>query len=232
MPKTSVFETKDSLNQALIDLIDKLLSGKPQINISLSGGSTPASFFDYWAAVKQETSYWQRIRLFWGDERCVSPDDEMSNYGMTKRHLLDRVPIPSENIFRIIGENEPLQEAERYGLVIEKEALPFDLILLGLGEDGHTVSIFPASIDFWDSPRSCIVNQHPDTGQKRITITGQVINQAQWTVFLVTGSNKAAKVHEIVQYQSTNCHRYPAAKVRPGSGNLIWLLDKEAASLL
>lgn len=232
MLKISVFETNDTLHQKLMDLMDKLLAEKPQINISLSGGSTPAAFFDYWAATKQESSYWQRIRLFWGDERCVSPDDKMSNYGMTRKHLLDKIPIPAGNVFRIIGENDPLQEAERYSALIDNEALPFDLILLGLGEDGHTASIFPSSIDFWDSPRLCIVNAHPDTGQKRISITGQVINNAQWVVFLVTGTNKAPKVQEIVQYPSANCHRYPAAKVQPASGNLLWLMDKDAASLL
>lgn len=232
MPKIAVYKTHEALFQALVNLIDDLLTEKDLINISLSGGSTPAAFFDYWVNSRVEKEYWERIRLFWGDERCVPPTDEMSNYGMTHEHLLSKIPIPQDNIHRIIGENEPYQEAERYAAVIENEVVVFDLVILGLGEDGHTASIFPSTIDFWDSPRSCIVNQHPDTGQKRISVTGKVINNAKWVAFLVTGSNKASKVHEIVQYRTANCHRYPAAKVLPASGNLVWFLDKDAASLL
>jgi len=228
----SIFETGDDLNREVINLIDYLLQSKPTINVSLSGGSTPKALFDYWAKVKQEPDYWQRIRLFWCDERCVPPDDEMSNYGMTKEHLLDKIPIPAENIFRIVGENAPEQEAVRYGDLIEKEVSSFDLVLLGLGDDGHTVSIFPSSIKLWKSSRLCVVNLHPESGMKRITITGRVVNAANYVAFLVTGGSKATKVQEIILHRREHLSRYPAAKVVPASGNLFWLLDTQAAALL
>ncbi len=108
----------------------------------------------------------------------------------------------------------------------------FDLVLLGLGDDGHTVSIFPSSIKLWADPHTCVVNPHPESGMKRITITGKVVNAADYVAFLVTGSNKAIKVKEIVLHRKKCINKYLAAKVRPASGNLLWLLDKNAASLL
>ena len=232
MKGISIFETRDELNREVVNLIDYLLESKPKVNISLSGGSTPKALFDYWAKVKQEPGYWQRIRLFWGDERCVLPNDEMSNYGMAKEHLLDKIPIPAENIFRIMGENDPEQEAIRYAEVIDREATSLDLVLLGLGDDGHTVSIFPSSIKLWKKTAVCVVNSHPDSGMKRVTITGRVVNAAKYVVFLVTGSSKAAKVGEIIRHRKECLDKYPAARVHPASGNLLWLLDTEAASLL
>ncbi|MBP1638563.1 MAG: pgl3 [Bacteroidetes bacterium] len=232
MPQISIFETRDDLNREVINLIDYLLQSKSTINIALSGGSTPKALFDYWSKAKCEFDYWKRIRLFWGDERCVPPNDEMSNFGMTKEHLLDKIPIPPGNIFRIVGENDPEQEAVRYGELIEKEEHFFDLVLLGLGDDGHTVSIFPSSIKLWKSSKPCVVNLHPDSGMKRITITGKVINSANYVAFLVTGDSKAIKVKEIILHRKENLNKYPAAKVAPTSGRLLWLLDTEAAALL
>jgi 6-phosphogluconolactonase len=232
MKGVSIFETSDELNREVVNLVDYLLESRSMVNISLSGGSTPKALFDYWAKVKQEPGYWKRVCLFWGDERCVPPDHEMSNYGMTKAHLLDKIPIPAENVFRIMGENDPEQEAVRYANLIEQKAPSFDLVLLGLGDDGHTVSIFPSSIKLWNDPHTCVVNPHPDTGMKRITINGKVVNAANYVAFLVAGSNKASKVSEIVLHRKKCLNKYPAAKVRPASGNLLWLLDKDAASLL
>jgi 6-phosphogluconolactonase len=228
----SIFENGDELNREVVNLIDYLLESKSTVNICLSGGSTPKALFDYWAKVKQEPAYWQRIRLFWGDERCVPPGDEMSNYGITKEHLLNKIPMPAENIFRIMGENDSEQEAVRYGELIEKDVSSFDLVLLGLGDDGHTVSIFPSSIKLWKSQTTCVVNLHPESGMKRITITGKVINAANYVAFLVTGSRKATKVQEIILHRKENLNKYPAAKVAPTSGRLLWLLDTEAAALL
>jgi len=232
MKGVSIFETSDELNREVVNLVDYLLESRPVVNISLSGGFTPKALFDYWAKVKQEPGYWKRICLFWGDERCVAPNHEMSNYGMTKTHLLDKIPIPAENVFRIMGENDPEQEAVRYASLIEKKVPCFDLILLGLGDDGHTVSIFPSSIKLWNDPHTCVVNSQPESGMKRITITGKVVNAAHYVAFLVTGSNKAIKVSEIVLHRKKCFNKYPAARVHPASGNLLWLLDQDAASLL
>src|SRR5690606_20512735 len=123
---------------------------------------------------------WTRVHLYWGDERCVPPNDNESNYKMTVDHLLSKIDVPEENVHRIYGENIPKEEAIRYSEVLKSrlpqfEGVPqFDLIILGMGDDGHTASIFPYNIHLWDSGNVCEVAVHPDSGQKRITITGKI----------------------------------------------------------
>lgn len=208
--------------------IKKLSEGKEYISIALSGGSTPKALFDYWTE-NVTLIPWEKIHFFWGDERCVPPEDEMSNYGMTKKHLFDKVSVPSQHIFRIHGEEDPGKEAKRYGKIIPEH---FDLIILGLGDDGHTASIFPGQISLWDSPDNCIIASHPDTSMKRVSISGKVINNAENVVFLATGKNKAEKVYDIIRNRQQYMNQYPAAKVQPASGNLYWFLDEEAGSKL
>jgi 6-phosphogluconolactonase len=232
MYKINIFNTTNELNEAVVSFIQLISKEKSRFSISLSGGSTPKALFDYWAKKEQNPEFWAKTKLFWGDERCVPPDDEMSNYGMTKQHLLDKVPIAKGNIFRIHGEENAEKESVRYGQLIDKESTPFDLIILGLGDDGHTVSIFPPSIDLWESPETCIVNYHPESGMPRITITGKVINAATHVIFLVTGAHKVEKVRDIVLHREEFAARYPAARVNPASENLYWFLDKAAAALL
>lgn len=233
-----IFDSKEDLNHSFTVLLKEILEGKEQISIALSGGSTPKSLFDYWAKNHPHDIDWHRVKIFWGDERCVSPDDEESNYRMTKIHLLDHIPIPEENIFRIQGERNPQDEAERYATILQKEVqtrnyLPaFDLIILGMGDDGHTASIFPQEMGLWHSRKLCVVATHPQTGQKRVSLSGTVINAAQCIAFLVTGENKAAKIKEIIVNQQASAKKYPAALVQPDSGKLFWFVDKKAAKLL
>jgi len=186
------------------------------------------------AARYRERIPWSLVHLYWGDERCVPPDHPESNYRMCKAHLLDRIDIPPENIHRIRGESAPAPEAERYAALLG-ENLPvkyrspqFDLVMLGLGEDGHTASIFPHEAKLWDSRAYCEVATHPASGQKRVTITGRLINNAARVAFLVTGAGKAEKVMEILQ-EKEGFENYPASRVSPRSGGLFWFLDKEAA---
>lgn len=228
-----------ALSEGFTELLKKLLEVYPHINLSLSGGSTPKALFDYWAANCKDSIAWERISFYWGDERCVTPDDTMSNYGMTKTHLFDKVPaIMASNIYRIKGENEPAKEAEAYGKILESNLLQrqntpsFEVVMLGLGDDGHTVSVFPHQMDLWNSNENCIVAQHPDTGMKRVSISGKVVNNAQYTIFLVTGKNKAEKVRDIIRNRKQLLNVYPAARVNPVNGYLYWILDSEAASLL
>jgi 6-phosphogluconolactonase len=233
-----IFATREELNRSFTEYLKGILKDRKRVTVALSGGSTPKSLFDYWARYHGEDIDWKSLFLFWGDERCVPPTDEQSNYRMTKEYLLDRVAIPERNIFRIKGENDPAAEAERYSTLLGMEVemvdgVPsFDLIILGLGDDGHTASIFPHEIKLWNDSSYCVVGRHPESGQKRISLSGRVINHAQRVAFLVTGSAKAEKVREIVESRKEVKERYPAARVKPVSGNLIWFLDKEAASLL
>lgn len=236
--KKQIFNNLEELNKSFTDLLKEILSEKDKVTIALSGGSTPKSIFDYWAKNHVNDIDWSKIYLFWGDERCVSPTDEQSNYKMTKDHLLDFVSVPESNIFRIEGENDPVSEAKRYSEVLTKElnivdtTPSFDIVILGMGDDGHTASIFPHEMHLWDSNDNCVVAIHPESGQKRVSITGKVINNAQKVLFLVTGANKAEKVKVIIESQDLVKDTYPAARVNPSSGDLTWYLDTEAAKLL
>jgi 6-phosphogluconolactonase len=167
----------------------------------------------------------------------LPPEDDDSNYKMTVTHLISKIDIPRENIHRIKGENDPEYEAKRYAELLE-ERLPkvadipqFDLIILGMGDDGHTASIFPHEIELWYSPKFCEVAVHPESGQKRVSITGNIINNADTVVFLVTGNSKADKFNEI-KNRTGNYSNYPASLVQPKSGRLLWFLDEAAAGVI
>lgn len=230
-----ISNTKQSTAENFTDWLIDLIRSNDSLHIALSGGSTPKIVFDELAARQLPKGEWHKVHLYWGDERCVPPDDPDSNYKMTVEHLLSKIEIPDENIHRIKGENEPRKEAERYGGVLKNElpvvdGIPkFGLVILGMGDDGHTASIFPHEIDLWKSNKVCEVAEHPETGQERITITGKVINQAGTVAFLVTGKGKAEKVGEIIDKRG-GFKSYPADLVDPKSGNLIWFLDKAAAA--
>ena len=153
---------------------------------------------------------------------------------MTKDHLLSKIDFPEENVHRIKGEDDPEQEAARYSAEILKNVpgenmIPrFDIIILGMGPDGHTASIFPHQMELLTTARICDVATHPESGQKRITLTGKVLNQANKVAFLVTGGNKKEKVKEILT-KTGNWKLYPAAHVKPINGELIWFLDDSAS---
>ncbi len=236
--KIKIFDNLTSLNESFTAYLKEILKEKKRVTIALSGGSTPKSLFDYWAKNHQNDIDWNNVFLFWGDERCVPPTDEQSNYKMTKDHLLDYVAIPEKNIFRVKGENAPEAEAERYATLLQMEVNTlggtpsFDLVMLGMGDDGHTASIFPHEIDLWKSKKLCVVATHPESGQKRVSLSGKVINNAQRVAFLVTGAAKAEKVKQIIENRKEVKNTYPAAKVKPASGNLVWFLDREAAGEL
>lgn len=234
--KIQISESVEKLSEQFAQLlIDKINKSKNNFNIALSGGTTPKNIFEYLAAHHQNTIGWHKVKFFWGDERCVPPTDSESNYKMAYESLLSRLQIPASNIFRIRGENDPQNGAKEYSEIVKKQ-LPqinkipkFDLIMLGLGEDGHTASIFPNQKSLLESEQIYASAVHPETGQKRITLTGKVINNASTIVFIVTGNNKAKVVDEIIN-QKDNYKNYPASFIQPHNGELYWLLDKSAAS--
>ncbi|MCL6273003.1 6-phosphogluconolactonase [Muricauda sp. 2012CJ35-5] len=232
-----VYNNKQEVAEAFSNYFLELTKGQEEIHVALSGGSTPRVIFDILAADFADKVDWGRIHFYWGDERCVPPTDEQSNYKMTVDHLFSKLAIPASNIHRVLGENDPNAEAMRYANLLEINldrvgGIPqFDLVILGMGDDGHTASIFPHEIELWEAEDHCVVATHPESGQKRVSINGKVINIAKEVVFLVTGSSKAEKVHAIID-QTENFLNYPAALVKPSSGKLKWFLDKEAASLI
>ncbi len=206
-------------------------------SIALSGGSTPKAVFEYLASHFRDQIDWSKVQAFWSDERCVEPESPESNYRMAKEGLLDYVPVPKENVFRIWGEADPETEALRYTIVV-KDQLPlidgipvFDLLMLGLGDDGHTASIFPKNIHLFQSEQPFIVAEHPQSGQQRISVSGKTINKAKTVVILATGAAKAEMVANVLN-KKTGWKKLPAALVEPENGTLIWLLDEAAAAKL
>jgi 6-phosphogluconolactonase len=235
-----IFSTPLELAERFAQDLKGMISGSSasdrSFTIALSGGNTPKLLLPVMAARLKDQVSWKKVHIFWVDERCVPPGDRDSNYGMTKSLLLDTINIPPGNIHRIIGEAPPAEEALRYSEEIldftnSRGKLPmFDLILLGLGDDGHTASIFPGNNKSFQSEKISESVIHPVSHQRRITITGSVINNAANIVFIVTGATKAGIVSEIVE--GKKAADYPASKVLPGNGVLKWYLDKAAADLI
>ncbi len=226
--------SKEFCNE-FVNEISSFLKRKNKINVALSGGNTPKVIFKELVDSYKGKLDWGKINLFWGDERCVPPGDSESNYGMTKKYLLDHIQIPSENVYRIEGENNPYEEALKYSGVIRENLvsvnnLPkFDIMLLGLGEDGHTASIFPNQMELLESDKVCEVAVHPESNQKRITVTGRVINNSQKIYFLVSGKSKSFAVGRILN-NNGDYLKLPGAHIKPVDGEVNWFLDKEAAS--
>ncbi|WP_297792117.1 6-phosphogluconolactonase [uncultured Eudoraea sp.] len=235
--KINISDSKQQTARLFSEYLVNLISNNVFLHIALSGGSTPKEVFKELAAEFEDAVDWSKVQFYWGDERCVQPENSQSNYKMANELLFSKLEIPLYHIHRIKGENEPVEEATRYARLLGKQ-LPvfrekpqFDLVILGLGDDGHTASIFPDQIDLWNSSAYCEVAEHPETGQKRITLTGNIINNAKEVAFLVTGANKAQKVLEVVERRG-NYTAYPASLVNPDSGRLNWFLDQEASKLL
>ncbi|WP_439182704.1 6-phosphogluconolactonase [Carboxylicivirga taeanensis] len=230
-----IFESKHDLARYFGDYLLNATQDKSEVYIALSGGSTPKAIFEVLAKEYAKSIDWSKLYFFWGDERCVDPTDSESNFRMTREYLFDHVETKAINIFRVKGELEPEEAVEDYITTLE-ENVPFtngrpqfDIMLLGMGDDGHTASIFPHQIGLWNSDNLCELAQHPDSGQFRVTLTGKVINHSRHIFFLVTGDNKADKVDEIMN-QKGNFKQYPAALV--STSNTTWLMDKAAAQKL
>jgi len=237
-PPILVFESLDDMALKALQWLSEKTSDQKRgtVSVALSGGNTPQALFERLVKLDKGTVDWNKLLIFWGDERCVPPEHTDSNFRSAKKSILTPLDIPEEHIFRIHGESEPEMEAERYSKILA-ETLPilngvpqFDLILLGLGEDGHTASIFHGDKYLFASTQYCAVSKHPKSGQQRITLTGSVINHAAEVMFLVTGTPKARIVSEIAE--TPELTNYPAAKVAPITGKLTWLLDKGSASEL
>ncbi|MDH4101126.1 MAG: 6-phosphogluconolactonase [Nitrospirota bacterium] len=207
------------------------------VSVVVSGGSTPARLFSLLASDQYRGRIdWARLHLFWADERCVPPESPDSNFGNAHRALLSKVPIPQGNIHRIEGELPPEEAARRYEEDIlscfEGTSLPaFNLIFLGIGEDGHTASLFPGCEKSWKSERVAVPLYVEKFKSWRVTLTPTVINSGARVVFLVSGRSKAEIVSRILGDKGDET-AFPAGLVKPINGPATWLLDQEAAELL
>jgi len=212
-------------------------AGSGKFTVALSGGSTPKALFSLLAGKPFADSLpWSSIYFFWGDERTVPPDHHDSNFLMAKETLLDKVPIPASNVFRIRGEDEnPERAAADYSTTLQQffnsDSPRFDLIFLGMGSDGHTASLFPGTAALQIQDRIAVANFVEKFQTHRITLTARTINQACNIVFLVAGEDKSAALKEVLEgeYQP---EKFPSQLINPVDGSLLWMLDEAAASLL
>jgi 6-phosphogluconolactonase len=210
-----------------------------EFTLCLTGGATPASAYELLATRFHLSVDWKEVQFFWGDERCVAPDDPASNFGMANRTMLSKLALRPEQIHRIRGEDEPAQAAQEY----ERELLnffhlkqsgdypAFNLLLLGLGENAHVASLFPGQSALHEKNRLTVAVEVEAAPRQRISLTMPVINNAERVMFLVSGEKKAAAIRNVLQ-GPTDPDQYPAQLVKPRSGEVVWLLDKAAASEL
>jgi 6-phosphogluconolactonase len=212
-----------------------------RFQVTLSGGSTPRALYATLASRPfSEQLDWKRVEFYFGDERCVPPDHPESNFRMAEEALFGPLKIAPERIFRMKGEADPDEAARQYEALIRERfgAAPptcpsFDLVLLGLGEDAHTASLFPDTPALGEQGRLVVANQSPQGVKNRLTLTAAAINQAQTVVFLVSGASKAEAVCSVLDERDRrglDSRRLPAQLIRPVEGRLIWLLDGAAAA--
>ncbi len=214
------------------DIVDKARAERRRAVIALSGGSTPAGFYRFLAGYSMD---WTNVHFFWSDERCVVATHPDSNYGMAHSTLLSKISVPPAHIHRVSGEEDPLLSAQQYEDEIRdlfdtpEPAVPsFDLILLGLGDDGHMASLFPETEALEETGRLVADNFVKKLKAHRVTFTLPLINAARNVVFLVAGASKAPAVAGVLKAADP---QFPASRVRP-AGDVYWFLDKEAASQL
>ena len=210
----------------ILEIARRAIAERGLFRIALSGGRTPAAVYRQWAATAADLP-WDRVQITFGDERCVPPDDEQSNYRMARQSLLDAVPIPPANVFRIEGELPPEGAAAKYEAQLSVLASRFqepryrhDLLLLGMGPDGHTASLFPGTEALVEQTRNVVQNFVPKFDTYRITFTYPLINAARHACFMVEGDEKKPVVRQILAGNAD----YPAARVSPADGHLTWLL--------
>jgi 6-phosphogluconolactonase len=231
-PQTLAYEAA----QRFAELVREAVSFRGRFSVALSGGSTPGRLYGLLAEDPYRKQVpWGQVHLFWGDERCVPPDDPGSNYRLAQEMVISRVPIPPENVHRVRGELGPEIAAQTYEQVLHDffcgPRPRFDLVLLGLGKDGHTASLFPGSallaeMERLVAPAEAIYQDRP---AQRVTLTLPAINTARQVLFLVAGIDKAQVVQAVVEGPDG---QLPAQRIQPTAGQLTWLLDAPAAGLL
>ncbi len=238
--KIAALPTPEALAQAcaakFAETAREAIGLRGKFSVALSGGNTPALLFRELAAPRDgQTVDWQRVHLYWSDERAVPLESAASNFALVQRELIARIAIPTENIHRIPGELGDLpQAAQAYEALIRRNislnsrGIPrFDLVMLGLGTDGHTASLFPNADELREARKLVVATAAAVAGFRRITMTLPLINAARQAWFLVTGRDKSAILKSVIQEQGI---KFPAQRVRPSDGELIFWADKEAVA--
>jgi 6-phosphogluconolactonase len=240
-PKVTVLEGAEEVARAaaerFVELAQAAVGERGRFAAALSGGSTPRRAYELLAGEDYRGRVdWPRAHLFFGDERMVPPDDSESNYRMAGEALLSRVPIPPENVHRINGLGDALANARLYEdelrTFFNDDAWPrFDLVLLGMGDDGHTASLFPGTAALDERAAWVAANWVEKFNAYRVTLTAPAINRAAHVLFLVTGAGKAEALGEVLRGEP-DPRRLPSQLIRPLDGALEWLVDRAAAARL
>lgn len=239
-----IFPNLSAMSQAAADFFSKQLkevvTNQDIAHVALSGGSTPSTLFQLLArSPYKESISWEKIHFYWADERCVPPDDSESNYGQAWQSLLSKVPVLKQNIHRIKGELEPETAAKDYIYQLRQNATGdlkwpiLDYVLLGMGADGHTASLFPGQVNPAETKSAAIAVTADYMGRPatRVTLTPLVFNSARHILFLVSGENKAKALSTVLD-GSYNPLNLPAQRIRPVNGDITWIIDQAAAALL
>jgi 6-phosphogluconolactonase len=240
-----VFAGPDPLAAAAADyfvaLAAESIAARGQFAVALSGGSTPRAMHRLMASPPLISRVdWPRVFVFFGDERCVSPDDAQSNYRMARETLLDLVPIPPANVHRMHGELPPTEAAAHYETLLRTffsssgsagapTAATFDLVFLGMGDDGHTASLFPGTAAIQETQRWVVAHHVAKVGMWRITLTPPAIDAARHVAFLVAGAAKAERLRDVIE-GPRRPDVLPSQIIQPRPGELHWFVDQAAAS--
>ncbi len=234
---TTPQELFEAAAEEVVRAANEAVAQRGRFTIALSGGSTPKNLYTLLATNARTSLPWDRMYFFWSDERHVPPNDPESNYSMAEEAMLSKVPVAAGNVFRVPTENpdaaaaaEAYEQTLRKFFAMEAGQVPrFDLILLGMGPDGHTASLFPETAALREKSRLVVANWVEKLKTSRITFTLPLLNAARCVAFLVSGTDKASAIHEVREGKAPG-EQYPAKLVRPGDGKLIWFLDRAAAS--
>ena len=241
-PDIRIFEDLEALSQAaaalVIESCAQAVTARGRALVALSGGGTPARLYTLLGGSPYaEQIDWLHLHVFWGDERCVPPEDVESNYRQAHDALLSRVPVPAQNVHRVPTEMEPSEAAAAYALTLKLLASPpldwprFDAVLLGMGEDGHTASLFPGSPVDMPGATATVHAAYQARPAARVTLTPGVFNAARRVLFLVSGESKSATLADVLN-GGYRPELLPAQRIRPDNGQLIWMLDQAAAGRL
>lgn len=229
-----VYKDLEGLSEAALNLFlevyEEKVREKGVFTVALSGGRTPDALFRLLSTERvRERVRWEKVHFFWGDERCVPPDSAESNYGAAFRSFISKAAVPAENVHRIEGELSPTVAASRYEKEIKEffggKPAVFDLVFLGLGDDGHTLSLFPSTRALNETKRLVVENYADKLGAWRVTMTLPLVNVASNLVFMVSGGSKSAVLKEVLE----GVGDHPAGRIRVSDGRVVWLVDKDAA---
>lgn len=235
--KIRVFPDPAAVAQAAAEFIahaaQTAIAAAGQFNIALSGGDTPRPLYQLLASDSFISQIdWSKVHIYFADERCVPPVHPDSNFRMASETLLDLVPLPPGNIHRMRGEIEPEAAAAEYGQLLKAQFGDggLDVAILGMGEDGHTASLFPGTKALDEQQHRCVANYVEELQSWRLTMTAPFLNRTKEVLILVTGKNKAATLHQVLEGER-DAKRYPIQLIDPPEGRVVWMLDAAAAEM-